>query len=151
MEGESLGVLFGILSNRMYLYGTEFEVVVDHRPLVSLYNSPNRPAPVRVDRHRSKLLAFRFKVVYSPGHQNPSDYASRNPRKDNQGEATAKELGIEGEEEDAEFAVNRVLEEDLPGAITMEVMRRETEEDQVLQCVMGDIEKGHMGKLTAAS
>ena len=33
----------------------------------------------------------------------------------------------------------------------MEVMRRETEADQVLQCVAGDIEKGHMGKLTAAS
>ena len=33
----------------------------------------------------------------------------------------------------------------------MKVMRREPEEGQVLQCVMGDIEKGHMGKLTAAS
>ena len=46
VEWESLGVMFGILSNRMYLYGTEFEVVVDHRPLVTLYNSLNRPAPV---------------------------------------------------------------------------------------------------------
>ena len=60
-------------------------------------------------------------------------------------------MGIEGEEEDAEFAVNCILEDDLPGAITMEVMRRETEEDQVLQGVMADLEKGHMGKFTAAS
>ena len=114
VEGESLGIMFGILSNRTYLYGTELEVVVDHRPLVTLYNSLNRPAPVRVDRHRSKLLAFRFKVIYEPRHQNPSDYTSRNPHKA-KGEAMDGELGKEGKEEDAEFAVNRILDDNLPG------------------------------------
>ena len=29
VDGKSLGVVNGILSNRMYLYGTQFEVVVD--------------------------------------------------------------------------------------------------------------------------
>lgn len=54
-EGESLAILSGIMANKEYLYGTKFEVVTDHKPLVSLYNAPNRPAPVRVDRHKGKL------------------------------------------------------------------------------------------------
>ena len=37
VEGESLAVLSGIMANKQYLYGTSFEVVVDHRPLVALY------------------------------------------------------------------------------------------------------------------
>ena len=53
VEGESLAVLSGCMMNRQYLYGTKFEAVVDHKPLVPLYNSANRPAPVRVDRHKS--------------------------------------------------------------------------------------------------
>ena len=39
VDGESLGVLTGILSNKMYLYGTKFTVVVDHLPLVPMYKS----------------------------------------------------------------------------------------------------------------
>ena len=53
VQGESLAVLSGIMSNKQYLYGLKFKVVVDHRPLVVLYNSPNRSAPVRVDRYKS--------------------------------------------------------------------------------------------------
>ena len=78
-EGESLAILSGIMANKEYLYGTKFEVVTDHKPLVSLYNSPNRPAPVRVDRHKGKLRNFRFKVVYEPGSTSPADYGSRHP------------------------------------------------------------------------
>ena len=51
VEGESLAVLSGIKSNKMYLYGTRFEMVTDHKPLVPLYNSSGRPLPVKVDRH----------------------------------------------------------------------------------------------------
>ena len=39
VEGESLGLLHGILENKMYLYGTRFTVVMDHKPLVALYSS----------------------------------------------------------------------------------------------------------------
>ena len=51
VDGENLGVVNGILSNRMYTYGTQFEVRVNHEPLVSLYNSNSRDLPVRVAKH----------------------------------------------------------------------------------------------------
>ena len=65
IEGESLPVLAGIKVNSMYLYGTEFEVVNDHMPVVTLYQA--RPAPVRVEKHRSKLRSFRFRMIHQPG------------------------------------------------------------------------------------
>ena len=71
VEEESLAVLTGCKTNSRFLYGTEFEVITDHLPLVPLYNNPNRPAPVRVERHRSKLRSFQFKIKYKPGHLNP--------------------------------------------------------------------------------
>ena len=49
VEGESLAVLSGIMSNKQYLYETRLETVVDHNSLVPLYNSLKRPSPVRVD------------------------------------------------------------------------------------------------------
>ena len=38
VDGESLAVLSGTHSNKMYLYGTNFTVVVDHETLITLYN-----------------------------------------------------------------------------------------------------------------
>ena len=60
VDGESLGVLMGIRSNKMYLYGRPFQVVVDHEPLCNLYNQHSREVTVRVAKHKSKLLALDF-------------------------------------------------------------------------------------------
>ena len=79
VDGESLGVLTGIKSNSMFLYGQFFEVVVDHEPLVNLYNRHSKEVTVRVAKHKSKLLSFNFDVIYQPGATNPCDFASRNP------------------------------------------------------------------------
>ena len=53
VDGESPGVLTGIMLNKMYLYGTKFDVIVDHEPLVSLYRSHSRALPVRVANTRA--------------------------------------------------------------------------------------------------
>ena len=79
IEKESLGLYSGVVANRMYLLGTKFEAVVDHKPLLPLYNKVTRPKQARVDRHRMKLAAFDFEVVYEPGTSNPCDYGSRHP------------------------------------------------------------------------
>ena len=152
VEGESLAVLSGVMMNKQYLYGTKFEVVVDHKPLLPLYNSPNRPAPVRVDRHKAKLLAFRFKVVYEPGYTTPSDYGSRHPEPDRKHSKQEREdLGIEDEEEDKEFSINRIIEDNLPDAVTLPILRQAVGEDVVLTQVMQDVQAGRMGPDTESS
>ena len=57
-----MAVYSQIMTNRRYLYGIKFVVIVDHEPLVTLYNSKGSPLPVRVAKHISKLGGFNFKV-----------------------------------------------------------------------------------------
>ena len=71
VDGESLALLFGIKVFKMYLYGIQFEVVVDHKPLLALYNGHSKDRPARVERHISKLGSFDFEVTYEPGVTNP--------------------------------------------------------------------------------
>ena len=79
VEGESLAILHGVTSNRMYLYGQRFNVVTDHQPLVALYNNPRKQGPARVEHHRMKLQGYRFEVQYRRGENNPTDYNSKQP------------------------------------------------------------------------
>lgn len=49
IEKESLALYSRVVSNKMYLLGSKFEAVVDHQPLLPLYNRPARPKQMRVD------------------------------------------------------------------------------------------------------
>ena len=77
IEKESNALYSGIVSNKMHLLGIKFEAVVDHKPLLPLYNTPKRPKQMRVDRHRMKLAAYDFQVVHMAGEKIPCDYGSR--------------------------------------------------------------------------
>ena len=66
-----------------------------------MYNNHSKALPARVAKHRTKLRAFDFTVVYEPGTTTPSDYGSRHPpavRKYT--ELERETLGVETEEED---------------------------------------------------
>ena len=146
VDGESLGVASMIMSNRMYLYGTEFEVVTDHKPLCDLYNSSRRTLPTRVARHLSKLGGFNFRLKYEPGSTTPSDYASRHPAKARSYTQSEKEgLGVEEEDEEAQFIVNRI-ESEMEEAVTVEEVVQNTKQDTTLQALWEDIKKGKLRK-----
>ena len=146
VDGESLGVLSGVLNNRKYLYGSKFTVVVDHQPLVSLYKSHSRDLPVRVAKHKSKLRGFNFDVVYEPGVTTPSDYGSRHPppRRSYSSDERAS-LGVEEEEEDSEVIVSRV--EEVSEAVTLPVLQHYTKEDNDLVKLMDNLKKGRKTEL----
>ena len=71
VEGESLGIINGVKKHKKYLYGTQFEVLIDHELLVSLYNK-KKELPARAI---SKMKGFQLKVVYQPGSKNSVDYS----------------------------------------------------------------------------
>ena len=141
IEKESNALLTGIASNKMYLLGVPFEAVVDHKPLVPLYNNPRRPKQMRIDRHRMKLAAYNFKVIHMAGAKIPCDYGSRMgcPKKKEYSEQEKAELEVE---DDKEIFVNRVMEEQLPDAVTREMLQQETAKDKTLSMLMEDITKG---------
>ena len=113
--------------NRKYLYGITFEVMTDHSALLPLYNKPNKSAPARVERHRSRLHNFDFTVQFCPGEKMPCDYGSRHPppAKKNYTKLEKERLGIEQEEKDAEIWISRIVDE-FQQAITMKQLQDET-------------------------
>ena len=140
IEGESLSILFGIKIHKEYLYGSSFEVVTDHKPLVSLYNNHSKNLPERVGRHKSKLQSFVFTVKYEPGHSNPADFGSRHPETLREITPESKEsAGIEDEEEDEEIVIAKLLE--MEDAITLEILQNHIQEDEALQEVISRIKK----------
>ena len=79
IERESNRVLTGMYMNKMFTLRTFIEVVTDHAPLVPIYNNQRKPKQLRIDRHRTKLLPFQYKVIHEPGKDTPSDYGSQHP------------------------------------------------------------------------
>ena len=121
-------------------------MVVDHKPPIPRYNLQSRLSPVRVDRHKSKLLAFDSNMLYEPGLKNACDYASRHldplPRfaVGSNGKLTDSEkndLGVEEKIADSSIQVNGVVMENEGVALTREDIEEHTHKDknilQILQ------------------
>ena len=67
---------------RNYVYGTEFEVVTDHKALVSILkgNRGNKTYSSRLTRWVDQLLPFQFSIRHEPGRTlGMADYLSRHP------------------------------------------------------------------------
>ncbi|KAJ1119863.1 hypothetical protein NDU88_008048 [Pleurodeles waltl] len=79
IEREALAIRWACRHFHLYLYGHEFQVVTDHKPLVPLFAGSPRLAPPRIERWAVLLQPYRFTVVYRPGVNNPADYLSRHP------------------------------------------------------------------------
>ena len=141
VDGESLGILFGILSNKMFLYGTKFGVMVDHQPLVALYNKKSKSLPVRVGKHQSTLAAFDFSVSYEPGYRNPDDFLSRDhPVYKGHSEEDKLKFGVEDEEDEAEVVIRRL--DELTDAVTLLILSRYSKEDETTKQIYGCLGKG---------
>ena len=60
----------------MYLYGVEFTLLTDHKPLEVIYSTNSRNS-AKIERWVLRLKPYRFKVQYVPGKQNIADPLSR--------------------------------------------------------------------------
>ena len=81
-ELELLAVIWAVENFRNYVYGTEFEIVSDHRALLSVLknNRGNKTFSSRLTRWVDRLLPFQFKIVHAPRRtMGMADYLSRHP------------------------------------------------------------------------
>ena len=130
-EKEALAVVWGCEKYHLYLYGTEFTIYTDHKPLEVIYN-PKRKPPARIERWALRLQPYRFQIQYIPGRENPADVLSRLPLSNQQ----------TNEQSIAEEYINYVVANAVPKAMTLDQIEKATLTDPVLQCVQACISSG---------
>ena len=83
IDKEGLGIIFGVKKFHQYLFGREFTILTDHKPLLGLFGKtsviPYNASP-RVQRWSLSLSAYDYDLVHKPGvdHAN-ADGLSRLP------------------------------------------------------------------------
>ena len=131
-EREALAVVWGCERFHLYLYGTEFKLYTDHKPLEFIYSPKGNPPP-RIERWALRLQPYRFKVVHMPGKTNPADVLSRLPVS----AQPPRERNI------AEEYINFIAAKAVPKAVTLEQIAQATEDDKVLRCVQQCLSDNH--------
>ena len=91
-DKEFLAVVNGVEHFHLYLFGSNFVVITDHKPLLGIINS-QKPTTARMERWRLRLMPYKMTLVYVPERNqlNPADYISHHPqtipKRENAGEA----------------------------------------------------------------
>ena len=104
-EREALALVWACERLNMYIFGRDFELETDHKPLKYIYSQKSKPS-ARVERWVLRLQAYDFKVIYRPGRTNIADAWSR---------LNCRVPCSEGEHYDH---VRRVVENSTPCALT---------------------------------
>ena len=78
-EKDTLGIFWGIEHFHLYIYGSHFTLITDHKPLEIIYGNVNSKPPARIERLVLRLQRYSFSVLYKPGKNNPADFLSRHP------------------------------------------------------------------------
>ena len=140
IERESLAIVYGIEHFHIYLYGHEFTLITDHKPLELIYQNPKSRPSARLERWCLRLQDYTFQVKYRPGPTNPSDYLSRHPmtiHPDNKWQNLS--------DEHVRFVVNHAV----PAALDINVIRRAVQEDPTCQKLIELLQNNSWNSLNA--
>ena len=77
-ECEALAVVWWCNKFHLYLVGTKFTIVTDHKALKIFYNTKSK-MPARIKRWGLRLQQYDFDIQHRPGVGNPTDVLSRQP------------------------------------------------------------------------
>ena len=135
IEREGLAVVWACEHLHIYLYGTEFKIFTDHRPLLSLFTRWQSKPSARLQGWSLRLQPYKFELCYKPGKNNPADYLSRHTS--DSGTQSSREQRL------AESIINYVSSTSAPKPVPVEVIRQHTTQDATLQAVMKALHSGN--------
>ena len=75
-ENEALALVWAVEHLHAFLYGKEFELVTDNKPLEVIFGAKSKPC-ARLERWILRIQSYKFKVIYRPGKTNIADPLSR--------------------------------------------------------------------------
>lgn len=75
-EKEALALVWAVEHFHIFLYGKEFQLVTDHKPLEVIFGIKSKPC-ARIERWVMRLQSYKYKVIYRPGKSNIADSLSR--------------------------------------------------------------------------
>ena len=78
-EKEALAIIWAVEHFHLFIYGSKFTLVTDHKPLEITYGQRTAKTSARIERWVFRLQPYAFKIVYKSGTNNPADYLSRHP------------------------------------------------------------------------
>lgn len=75
-EKEALALVWGVEHFNIFLFGKEFDLVTDHKPLEVLFGKKSKPC-ARIERWVLRLQSYKYRIIYKPGKNNIADPLSR--------------------------------------------------------------------------
>ncbi|KAK7112338.1 hypothetical protein V1264_011807 [Littorina saxatilis] len=132
-EREALAVVWACEHFHLYLYGSQFTVISDHKPLEVIYNSPTSRTSARIERWNLRLQSYNFTLQYQPGSKNPADFLSRHPVQASDAQSThASKV--------AEEYIRFLIDHTIPKAMTLAEVAAATSNDKTLLAVINAIQ-----------
>ena len=94
IERKTLAIAWGCTCLLPYVppIGTHFKVVTDHKPLLSIFNSPTSQTSARIENWRLKPQSATLDELYSRGALNPADYIAKHLQGDTKCDLIAESL-----------------------------------------------------------
>lgn len=134
IDKEALSIVWAVKKNNLYLYGKEFTLITDHKPLMTIF-SPKKgissTTAARLQRYALFLAGYTYDIKYknTKSHGN-CDSLSRLPQK----------TSVDSYRIDATEIFYMSHFESLP--VTVDEIRRATDHDPVLSRVKDSIRRG---------
>ena len=130
-----LAIVNGIQRFHTYLYGRQFKIITDHRPLITICRKPLNAAPARLQRMFLQIQGYDFSIEYRRGEEmTVADALSRSPNPQ-QKEEVELDLRVDGIEYEADEPDNNCIALINFSAEQQNQLRQETENDSILNAL----------------
>ena len=78
-EKEAISIVWACEKFHLYIYGGQFNIIIDHKALETILNNNKSRPPAKIERWNLHLQNYNFTTTFRPGKDNPTDYMSRHP------------------------------------------------------------------------